>query len=364
MNDVRAEPMTTWIKIQRSMERRAYCAAGQAVFDSMKVPLEGASGRSYAIPDELIAWLRNKRASREKKQAIYKLLVEAVRKGDAVSETALVLIWLGLYPGLHHRYWLKSHRFGHDQPVPFILSAFYRQIRKINLAKSKNLAATIVMNTVRSAIFDVQNRIGNPKRDIYRKRRRNVIVRTPAHESPPRRDSKNDDHGWNEGYDAVAPWPNDYGHLGATPSAMYEGERARVGALIRAVKPQWADLLIELILDDKKPSKLARKYRLDERSIRKRLEKFAPKMLRHLSRNKYGVNDLRRERRIWAQVVAKKKQARKEKLERRRVTGQARLERSKASKGKSARATKVKSKEAKSRKTLRSRKSAASSLVA
>lgn len=80
-----------------------------------------------------------------------------------------MLIWLGLYPGLHRRYWTINYRFAKYEPVPFILSAFYSQIAKINLAKSKNLAATIIFNTMRSAVSDARNTIGHAK-DIYRKR--------------------------------------------------------------------------------------------------------------------------------------------------------------------------------------------------
>jgi RNA polymerase sigma-70 factor (ECF subfamily) len=131
---------------------------------------------------DLSAWLRDATNHSDRKDVIYRDLVEEARCPRRGGDTAFHLIWLGLWPGLDASYHssLRLFRGEEGELVAAIIDCLTAQVYAADLSGIHRLAATFVRNI---------------RRDVQRNRVRELQLRshnvaldevdtTPAPEEP------------------------------------------------------------------------------------------------------------------------------------------------------------------------------------
>ena len=107
--------------------------------------------RRFDCPGSIIAFLNNKTGDLDKKDRIYRILVEQVQGDSEWHELATALIWCGLWPGLDAIYRNRLQDFigRSDELVTEISYLFTSMINRIELSGVNRLASTLILNMKR-----------------------------------------------------------------------------------------------------------------------------------------------------------------------------------------------------------------------
>jgi RNA polymerase sigma-70 factor (ECF subfamily) len=98
----------------------------------------------------LVGFLLVPGAGIDEKDALYRVLLETARARTEPSRLAATLIWLGLWPALDRLYCRYARDVADENELASELAFhFVRQIHRVELARTKHLAPTIVLNVRR-----------------------------------------------------------------------------------------------------------------------------------------------------------------------------------------------------------------------
>jgi hypothetical protein len=107
----------------------------------------------FPSPDLLIDYLTSHDGDLDEKDALLRVFVAWSQKRRDLPRAAVCVLWLGLRPGLDHRYrsWLRREPGPPGELALLFAGHFVEAVRRIDLHEATRVAATLVCNTARDA---------------------------------------------------------------------------------------------------------------------------------------------------------------------------------------------------------------------
>ena len=174
-----------WEALRKSLMKS--CTNLDAVLKFKKLKLNPVLER-FADPIALLDLVAARNGDAVENNRIYALLLEVANAGGDTANLAVSLLWLGLWVGLDAIYRRRLKRFPQaaDELVSEISHHFIEVVKRADLARIERISATLVMNTDRLVLEQLQrgwsrdNRLRETRREVaaahYRRQQPHVSV--------------------------------------------------------------------------------------------------------------------------------------------------------------------------------------------
>ena len=157
---------SSWETLRERLRRSVSTLRSQQEFDGAR--RRRANLERFPDPASLLDFLGERHEDLDAVDDIYAALIREVQDDAGAQQTAMALLWLGLWPGLDAAYHHLQRLFDRDEHglVDAIIGVFTCQIDKANLSGISRLAATLVMNTRRDVrgrrLRDLKDEVRRP----------------------------------------------------------------------------------------------------------------------------------------------------------------------------------------------------------
>lgn len=142
-----------WSAIRSGLRRAIESGDAHRQFQVMRA--ERALLQPFATPHALLDWLHGEPGCLDRKDEVYRLLVQRARAGDPDAQTAWTLILLGLWPSFDRTFGeLLRFGFPPDDVPTAILAGLTALIERYATTLAPRLTATLTRSTRRNAISE------------------------------------------------------------------------------------------------------------------------------------------------------------------------------------------------------------------
>lgn len=140
---------TTWADIQEALTVEA-ATATPILIEQLR---QGCPTLSrFRDPLAMLFWLEDPGSCQAQRDVAYRELIQLAKSGEAISQLAVSLTLLGLWPALDHVYQrLQGLLRDPDQRAQLVAGLAVVEIRDLQLDRVNKVAATLVANVLRNA---------------------------------------------------------------------------------------------------------------------------------------------------------------------------------------------------------------------